>query len=284
VADETTRSIALDILKALIRPIVRYCLRNSYSYQDLARVSKEIFVREAEQELARSSYKSNVSRISVLTGLPRHEVNRLLDEEHATPTSEVSVFGRVIGQWRQDRQFRTRNGEPRALTFRGDNCDFKKLVESVTTAINHATVLFELKRMHFVEVDDDKVKLLRQSFSFEGDPRGGFALLSRDLDSLINAVEQNLKNPKRYPNLHIRTEYDNILTKHLPEIRKWLVEEGRVFHRRAREFIAQFDKDINPEIAYEEGKSSVVLGAFSLTSLEDIVLEQPAPPLKANKG
>ena len=126
-------------------------------------------------------------------------------------------------------------------------------------------MLIEMKRLGLVEIIEDKARLLVEMLSFEGDLQGGFDLLSKDLESLIRAAEHNLTLPAEVPHLHIRTEFDNISVRYLPEIRHWLIEQGQEFHRKAREYLSRYDKDINPELAREAGRGFVALGAFSWT-------------------
>jgi len=281
-AEQNKRSIALDILTALLKPLVRFCLRNSHSFQDFTRVAKAVFITTAEEELAKSGSKVNISRISVLTGLHRDDITRRTKSKHKETGESISVFGRVIGQWRQDKRFLNQDGTPRALSYSGKKNEFKNLCEAVSTAVNWSTILFELKRLDFVEIKDGKVYSIRQMFGFEGDPRRGYGLLARDIDSLMEAVEHNLRHPERFPNLHLRTEYDNLSLKAMPELKAWLIDEGKAFHKKVRDYISQFDKDINPAITYEEGGGFIALGTFSVSS--EIPKDKEELLLKALRG
>ena len=91
----------------------------------------------------------------------------------------------------------------------------------------------------------------------------GFELLAKDTEDLIGAVEENIFFPDDIPNLHARTEYDNIRQDALQEIKEWLYDEGSAFHKRARHFLSQYDLDIYPDRTYKEGRVKVTLGAFS---------------------
>lgn len=268
--DQSSRALEFEALQYLLRPIVRFCVRRSHSIQDFLEAAKAAFVHVAAEELERCEEKVNVSRISVLTGLYRKDVTRIYKDQEVGHAEPQSVLGRVIGQWRHDKSFTNKTGSPRVLTYKGENSEFRRLVQTVSKNINPGTVLFELERMGSVERTPNGVKLVRQMPGFGSDPRKGFELLSQDIQTLVDAVHDNLIAKSRPSNLHIRTEYDNISRKALPEIRRWLIDEGKIFHRRAREYLAKFDKDVNPELDETvPGGGKVVVNAFSFTSDAD---------------
>lgn len=250
-------------MRALMRPLVRFCVRNAHSVQDFYNLAKSVFLSVAQEEMLKSTRKVNVSRLAALTGLHRDEVSKLLSKEGQYEPAPRSILDRVIGQWRHDKRFRTKAGEPRVLSFGEENSEFDELVGSVSKGLYSGTVLFELKRSGAVEETARGLRLVQQMFSVAGDPKQGFSLLSEDIDSLMCAGEENLTRPDEIPNLHIRTDYDNIVVEAVPEIKRWLVDEGKSFHKRAREFLASFDKDINPQLADKAGGVRVALTAFS---------------------
>lgn len=261
--------IATLCLKAILRPVVRFCLRQAYPIQTLYQIAKIVFLEEAERELRKSTEKINLSRLSVLSGLQRKELRTLAREKTTTPPEPLGLLARVIGQWQQDLRFKTKSGEARVLTYRGEQSDFVQLVRSVTTSEHPSTVLFELERVRAIEKTSKGVRLLRRGKGFKQDPEKGFYLLSEDLDTLIKSVEENLTTDKVVPNLHLHTEYDNIFETDLPAVREWLLEQGKTFHKQAREFVAKFDKDINPGRKEEKAGARVVLTAFSHTNQAD---------------
>ncbi len=59
---------------------------------------------------------------------------------------------------------------------------------------------------------------------------------------------------------------DNIFYRDLPRIRRWLVDEGKLFHQKVRNYLAQFDKDISVEQGDMRSGARVTVTAVSLTS------------------
>ncbi|MCB0344212.1 MAG: hypothetical protein KDD66_03810 [Bdellovibrionales bacterium] len=274
-AEENHKNLEFEVIQFLLRPIVRFCLRRAHSIQDFMEAAKIVFVDIAAEELKRAEERVNVSRLSVLTGLYRKDVTRIYKEQQTGHSEPQSLSGRVIGQWRHDKRFLNKSGQPRVLGTKGEKSEFRQLVQTVSKNINPGTVLFELERMGSIERTPNGVKLVRQMPGFGSNPSKGFELLSRDIQTLVDAVQENLLAKVRPSNLHIRTEYDNIAKEHLPTIRNWLIDEGKVFHRKTREYLSKFDKDINPELGDSTvGGGRVVVNAFSFTT------ELPTEPLE----
>ena len=254
------RDIMLDCLGLLLRPIVRFCLRRSLKIQDLLEAAKVAFVSLAEDEIADS--KASTSKLSIMTGLHRRDVMRLWKEQRA-PKNQGSLLTRVLGQWQQDRRFQTKQGKPRLLEYEGKESEFVDLVRSVSKDLNPYTVLFELERIGAVVRVGSNLKLVTTTYVPRGNLKESFSLLASDSEDLLSAVEENLVNTPAIPNLHIKTHYDNICEEFVPQIRNWFLDRGAAFHREAREFLAKFDKDLNPALAKHKGGVRAAVGTFS---------------------
>ena len=170
---------------------------------------------------------------------------------------------RVVGRWRTDHAFITKGKKPRVLSFGKEDSEFNDLVNRISKDLNPATVLFELERVRAVEKTTKGLKLKIESYVPKGNVEDGFRILAQDSEDLIGSVEENVLEINEIPNLHARTEYDSIRPEHIPEIRRWLIREGHLLHQRARNFISQYDQDINPDPKFEGEGQKVVFGTFS---------------------
>ncbi len=237
--------------------------------QDLSEAAKRVFVEVAQREM---SGLRNISRLSAATGLQRRDVTRLLEDENSEPVP-AGLPNRVIGQWIHDRRFRSADGSPKDLPIDGPKQSFKRLVETISLDLHPGTVLQELERIRAIERCEAGVRLVAHAFVPQQDPKESYRLLSRDLDNLVEAVTENIQNdtaagvstPK---NLHVTVEFDNLRADKLPEIRKWLMEEGSKYQKRVSEYLSSFDVDINPpkEAVPAGGKASCSI--FALTQKE----------------
>lgn len=256
----------VDLVRQLALPLLRYCLRNHVAMSEIVEVLKDSFVTLAQDQLEKNGESPNNSRISIMTGLTRREVQRCR-EGREPQRSQGNLLARILGQWEQDSRFRTAAGDPRVLTCSGARNEFRSLVESISKDVKPASLLSELERIGAVERKNGRILLLSRMSSYTKDPDKIYDLLIRNTESLVRAAEENMTLANDPKNLHVRTEFDNIFQQDLPTIRAWLLEHGYAFHKEARDFLARYDKDITyqPE---REGGGRVVLGAFSWTAGE----------------
>lgn len=261
------RDLRQQFLRSVLRPLVRFCLRGSLSIQGFIDELKVVYVEVGEEELRKTTAKVNVSRLSVMTGVHRKDVTRIYRQDDPPKHRAAPILTRLIGQWEQDPKFKTKKGKPRILSLDGENSEFAQLAASVSKNINPSTLAFELERIGAAKLSSRGIKLTQDIHRVGLEPEKRFEHLSRNVELLIHAGEENLYNPKPTRNLNLRTEYDNIFRKDVPRIRKWLLKEGMAFHRRVRAYLARYDSDVHPSESEQAG-ASVVLGSFSL-SLND---------------
>lgn len=251
-------------MKLMLRPIVRFALKGSHTVTEFIEIVKTVFVQIAEEELRKSTEKVNVSRISVLTGVHRRDVDRIFNAAAPPRRQTTNVVMRVIGQWEQNRRFRSSAGKPKVLTYKGDDSEFHVLVRSIDRSVHPGTVLFELKRAGLVEESSHGLKLLKPVYRLNRDLSAGFEVIAEDTETLMQAAIENIfGGGQEERNLHIRTEYNNLFKEDLPTIRAWFLREGKKFHKRAREFLSKYDKDVSP-VATKEAGGKAVITAFSL--------------------
>lgn len=246
-------------LVPILRPLARYCLKHSFYLQDIVEVLKRLMSDEAERILLSQGQKVNISRISALTGIHRKEIPRLQEGEVASESK--SLISRILGQWQYDKRFTDGRKRPALLKLDSSDNSFAALVASVSTDLNPGTVLFELERLGLVKKQDERVKLNKSHHPVSGDTKAALGLLSSDIDDLISAVQTNLENQSSV-HLHGRTEFDNVDPDSVSKIRNWLIVEGKEFHKRAREYLAKFDRDISGKKSTQPGVR-VSVGTFS---------------------
>lgn len=251
---------------ALLRPVVRFCVKKGCSYSAFCKLAKQLFF-EAGQEYIRShDQDASVSRISALTGLDRRDISRF-QKDGSFFTRKVNLLSRVIGQWEQDSRFSKGAGRPKLLTCEGTSSEFFALVQSVSKDLNPYTVLSELERVGAVVRDKDKLRLSTEVYVPRGDVQDGLRILGLDVQDLLSAVEKNLIESDKTPHLHIRTQYDNLSPEALEKIQNWFLEKGGELHREARQFLSNHDKDLNPKIT--KGGARAVIGSFAFVEKPD---------------
>jgi hypothetical protein len=255
----------------LVRPVARFCVRNSIPFRVFFEHARMAFVREANAFLEGQGQSANVSRVALRTGLSRREVQACLSNQEVE--AEPSLLRKILGKWQLDKRYRAKSGRPRPLTALGNDSEFAEMVRSVSQDLNPYSVLGELESAKLVERKDAVVTLVSPVYIPAGDIKRGFQLVASDVDDLVLAAEENIEHQENPPHLHIKTSYDNIDVRALPEIREWCIKKGQEIHAEAREFFSRYDLDMNPQRAKggeATGGARVALGTFSIAQQPDI--------------
>lgn len=226
----------------LLRPIIRLCVRYGVKIHQVELEIKKLFVQEAKLFLEEARSERSASRISVMTGMQRPAVSDFMNEQKIP--MKQSLVSKVVGSWSSKTDYVTKSGSPRVLEVEGKESEFAKLVHSVSQALNPYTVLFELERAKLIERSAKGVRLLTQAFNSKYDIDQSIQYLASDISDLTFAVEENISAEGRAPNHHITTEYDNIPLNKVAQIQSCLMKEGDSFHRKMRNYLSKFDRDI----------------------------------------
>lgn len=256
----TNKSASL--LRNLLRPAARFAIRRGIKIRTILEELKTTLLEEAHRELSRVDQDPSTSRLSVMTGLQRKDVQKVLGASDELPR-HTDLMTKIIGLWSASDSFSS-DGAPNSLPLDDSDYSFSALVKSVSQDINPSTVLFELERLKLIKKEANAVHLLWNSYQVSGDIDDAYALLSSDIETLVRSVDCNITHADRTPNLHISTSFDNVSTEALGQIKDWILERGALFHAEIREYVGSFDKDLNPTLHAKSGGGRVTVGSFSL--------------------
>lgn len=115
----------------------------------------------ASEEFQISSGKAaSDTRIAILTGLTRKEIDRLrIESDGSAAGTNLSQIGRLIAGWNQDPDFTGPYGLPLGVKFSADpgseTLDFCELVRRHTGDVSAKEMLDELLRTGLAHVDED---------------------------------------------------------------------------------------------------------------------------------
>jgi len=132
---------------ALLRPIASVLMRTGMTWREFSDLSKGVFVSVASDEFGIRGRPTNVSRVSILTGISRKEVKRqreLLSEERPMKSSKTTDATRLLSQWYQDPDFTGPDGQPLPLPRSGPAPSFSVLFERFGGDTPEQTLLKEL--------------------------------------------------------------------------------------------------------------------------------------------
>jgi hypothetical protein len=136
-------------------PIARFLLRNGVTFKEFAEVAKWAFVQVASEEYGIRGRKTNISRVSVMTGLSRKDVTKAREQEFKSLLDETewSLPARVLQRWYLSDAYRTRTGLPRSLSRE----EFSALVDLVSTNASVVAVRQELLRSRCIRLDAEEM-------------------------------------------------------------------------------------------------------------------------------
>lgn len=265
---EAPASNTQKLLRAILKPVVGLCLKRAIVITEVLEALKAEFAEQASAEIRKQGAKVTFSKVSAMTALTRREVKRLsLGESPAV--EQQSLGARILAEWETNKRYLNKKGAPRPLYLSRNRSDFRELVESISQDTDSSTMLFELERLGLVvRGEDGSIILKKTEVPYQELPDKALNLLFRNIESMMDAAEENLGKAHESKNHFIRTEYYDLDPSKLAVIRAWLLKEGASYHKKVRAFLAKYDRTLHSDL--ESGKGCrVVFSSFSHAQLED---------------
>ena len=107
--------------------------------------------------------KPNYSGIAAMTGLPRNEIRKILEDAESKDQSfsahDLRGMDRLVGGWLSDQEFLGPKGEPLVLPRGGGPGSFESLVSRYGSDVPAAALLRELMRRNIAELREERVTL-----------------------------------------------------------------------------------------------------------------------------
>lgn len=149
---------------AILRPLARLFIAHGVKYAAAEAVLKQAFLEAGENELKRANIKSNISRVSVTTGLHRRDVKRLgeLPKEQLPDAGDQGSFGKstrslaseVYLRWSTDPAYQNASGSLPLRAQKGQ-ISFETLARAASSDAHPRSMLEELRRLGLVRVDKE---------------------------------------------------------------------------------------------------------------------------------
>ncbi|NND37143.1 MAG: hypothetical protein HKN81_08405 [Gammaproteobacteria bacterium] len=204
------------------------------TYREFADISKSAFVEVASDEYGIKGRPTNVSRVSLLTGISRKEVRRqreLLEQQEAVPAGKTTDATRVLSGWHQDIDFLDDKGMPLEIPFDGDGVTFTQLCARYAGDIAATTLLKELKRVEAVEEQSNgRLTAVRRYYmptQFDTQWIMNAGSIYEDLgDNINHNLVADDENPSRFLG---RATDNSIDAASIPEFREFIEEHGQPF-------------------------------------------------------
>lgn len=276
------KTINNTILK-LLRPLVHILLRNGISYHVFADLVRWVYVDVAFKAFGIPGRKQTTSRVSVITGLSRKEVQRLreldipVDEE--TP-ERYNRATRVISGWIRDPLFLDRKRNPLNLPLDG-TVSFSSLVKKYSGDMPVRAVLDELLNVGAItQKADGSIKLTTRAYLPGADKKAKIDILGADVADLITTINHNLDPKNTFPLFQRKVSYDNIPQEYLEQFKNLSFEESQAMLEKLNQWLADRDRDVNPGVR-GSGRKRVGLGIYYFE--EDVENDTPTATIRGDK-
>ena len=236
----------------LLRPLVRILLANGMSFDAFASLAKRTFVEVGMRDFAIAGKKQSISRISILTGLTRKEVQRVLQDHTPLEDSTGEHYNRaarVISGWIRDADFTEASRRPKILSIDNGSASFSALVRRYSGDMPARAVLDELLRVGAAErLDDQRVRLLVRSYVPRTSGLDKVGILGTDVADLIQTIDHNLEHGTNEPYFQRKVMYDNLPVEVLPELRAQNAARAQELLEQLDSFFAGHDRDVSSDV------------------------------------
>jgi hypothetical protein len=263
----------------LLRPLVTILLRNNVSHRTFAELAKLVYVEVANTEFRIAGKKQTTSRIAILTGLTRKEVQRLLAQPPDTePVSaeEYHRASRVITGWVRDPDFGDGKGHPHPLRMEGKRASFSTLVKRYSGDIPIRAMVDELLRVGAVkQLKDGRICLLSRGYIPQKGSVEKLQVLGSDTADLIMTIDHNLYQKPTKPRFQRKVMYDNVPVEAAREFQTLAAAQGQELLEAIDRWLAHRDRDVNPA-SKGTGRVRVGLGIYHFEEQLDSDRESPS--------
>ncbi|HEY1226714.1 MAG TPA: DUF6502 family protein [Ramlibacter sp.] len=232
----------------VLRALFRVLLRHSMSYTAFEALARRTYVEVAMKDFGIEGKKPSISRASILSGLTRKEVRRLVDLSAASQASpdadqRYNRAARVITGWVRDSEFLGADGEPRPLPIAGQR-GFAALVRRHSGDMPVRAVLDELLRVGAVHWQDEQnVALRTRAYVPASGVPEKLDILGQDVADLIATIDHNIEHGATDPRFQRKVMYAAIPESELAVFRRMGASQGQALLERLDRWLQARDND-----------------------------------------
>lgn len=198
VSNQESRDLVLAAVGHILRPLVRLMLSHGITFTVFSDVLRSIYVKVANEEFTLADKPQTDSRVSLLTGIHRREVNRLRSEpvKDITLPQHASMSALLLATWSGHPEYVDEQGVPvplPRLASKGGERSFESLVQSISKDFRARVVLDEWLRQGIVRVDEeDYVYLSPEAFAHPQDMEEKVFYFGQNIHDHLAATAHNL--------------------------------------------------------------------------------------------
>jgi hypothetical protein len=264
---DRSRSALGSAVSRLLKPLIRLLLRHHVPFSAFEELAKHAYVDVAMNEFGIPGKRATTSRVSILSGLTRKDVQRLLAPQPRAAEAEDAGEGynraaRVLTAWARDVDFVDADGQPRVLEFSEGEASFAALVKRYSGDMPVRAVLDELVRVGAVRRRDDKrLALVQRAYVPQRSAPDKLAILGHDVADLISTIDHNIEHGAADPRFQRKLMYHRMDTATLPAFRRLSAERAQALLEELDRWLAAHDT-VTPTDAPEPSRARVGLGIY----------------------
>jgi hypothetical protein len=252
--------------RRVLYPLVRILLRHGIAFDDFAEIARRVYVEVGMNEIGITGRKPSISRVAILSGLTRKEIQRIVNIDPAVDAEGEARYNRaarVVAGWVRDTQFADSAGEPRILALAGDGAPgFAELVKRYSGDVPARAMLDELLRVGAVARDaDGRIHLLSRVYIPQASDADKIQILGTDVADLIRTIDHNLQHGSTAPLFQRKAMYDNVPLEALPRLRALGAKHAQRLIEQADAWLSAQDRDVTPDVQ-GTGRARAGIGIF----------------------
>lgn len=261
-------------LRRVLRPIVRILIRAGIRFEEFAELARGVYVESAIRDGLDHTSGLTRNRISVVTGIARHQVDYFIENDAALPSASPTLAGvlvEVLQKWHTDPHYVGPYGIPLELEFDipGGGRTFRSLVAMVNSSVSAGVVLEELLRIGSVTYSGEKYFRAVSRYFMMPEPMSPQQMeyFGNTMTRLAKTLEFNM-NPR---NVEKRLERFVVADRGLPP------EVFPKFEAYARERTSEFLLDLDNWLTPYSRSSDPEVGPRIPTGLNVFLYADPPP-------
>ncbi|MFT3906834.1 MAG: DUF6502 family protein [Steroidobacteraceae bacterium] len=256
----------IDSVEAMLRPMVPLFLSFGVTYAELADMVRGVFVKAVADQLSKEGQPVSASRLSLMTGVNRSLVERLLQDRLAAfvrrreADEHRLAISNVLALWHDDSRFSTLYGLPLdlATSEEGSGRKFSELVNAVCPGVDPRLLADELVVAGCaIYTDKDLLRCTHRTFIPSVLDPLAIAQIGQTTGTLTSTMIHNLTRDESEPTYFGRSIFSDygISAAGFKEFLNYLNTEGQSFLEKA-------DRWMNGEHRLEPDSSGKRVGLY----------------------
>jgi Family of unknown function (DUF6502) len=259
--------------RRMLRPIASMLLRCGMTWKEFSDLSKSVFVQAATDEFGIRGRPTNVSRVSILTGISRKEVKRQRDLLFADPSAvkgKTTDATRVLSGWFQDPDYLNGDSQPLHLAESGPAPSFESLCWKYGGDIAAATMLKELIKTKAIErLTSGELKVLSRYYQPAAADDENLRFAVDRIHDVVETMNNNVfLEEASQPRFGGFAANDAIPVNIIPEFYEYLDKRGQAFLEEVDDWLTQHADDS------EQARFSTARVGISLFATEERISEE----------